>query len=54
MVEYAKKERTQGLTQKWRELEERLARIRKEEERRRKLAQNAYRPSKKQVCVSHV
>jgi chromosome transmission fidelity protein 1 len=53
MLEYAKKERTQALTQKWRELEERLARIRKEEERRRKLAQNAHRPSKKQVCVSH-
>ncbi|KAE8548041.1 hypothetical protein EYB25_009834 [Talaromyces marneffei] len=48
MVEYAKKERTQALTQKWRELEARLARIRKEEERRRKLAQNAARPSKKQ------
>lgn len=49
MIEYAKKERTQALTQKWRELEERLARIRKEEERRMKLAQNPHRPSKKQV-----
>ncbi|EED14137.1 DNA helicase, putative [Talaromyces stipitatus ATCC 10500] len=48
MLEYSKKERTQALTQKWRELEERLARIRKEEERRKKLAQNPHRPSKKQ------
>lgn len=49
MVEFARKERTQALTQKWRELEERLARIRKEEERRRRLAHNTHRPSKKQV-----
>lgn len=52
MVEYAKKERTQALTQKWRELEERLARIRKEEERRRAPGQNPNRPIKRQVCVS--
>jgi chromosome transmission fidelity protein 1 len=49
MLEYSKKEKTQALTQKWRELEERLARIRKEEERRKKLSHSSQRPTKKQV-----
>lgn len=49
MLEYSKKEKTLALTQKWRELEERLDKIRKEEKRKKKLAHSSQRPNKKQV-----
>ncbi|KAL1962787.1 hypothetical protein VTN77DRAFT_9156 [Rasamsonia byssochlamydoides] len=47
MLEYSRKEKTRVLTEKWKDLEGRLARVRAEEERRRKASGNQERPKKK-------
>lgn len=49
MLEYSRKEKTRALTEKWKDLEVRLARVRAEEERRRQASGNQERPKKKMV-----
>ena len=48
MLEYSKQEKTHAVTQKWRELEERLAKIRREKERA-EVSYDHRRARKKQV-----
>lgn len=49
MREYAKKERTRAIVEKWKDLEERLARVRAEEEQRRTSAESQQRMRKRLV-----
>lgn len=53
MLEFSKKEKTKAVTEKWRELEKRLARVRREKEKEKEKADAArdpWRARKKQVC----
>lgn len=50
MLEFAKRESSRAITEKRKELEERLAKTRLEEEKQRLAIENAGRPHKKQVC----
>ena len=48
MLEYSKQEKTKAVTEKWRELEERLARVRREKEKA-EASHDPWRSRKKQV-----
>ena len=50
MLGFAKRESSRAITEKRKELEERLAKTKLEEEKQRLAIENAGRPHKKQVC----
>lgn len=52
MLEFSKQEKTKAVTEKWRELEKRLARVRREKEKA-EAAHDPWRSRKKQVCLGH-
>jgi chromosome transmission fidelity protein 1 len=49
MLEFSRKEKSRALTEKWKGLELRLAKVRKDEERQRKASSQQERPRKKLV-----
>ena len=52
MLDFAKRESRRAITEKKKELEERLAKTKLEEEKQRLAVENAGRPRKKQVCYN--
>lgn len=49
MLEYTKKEKSRRVTERWKELETRLAKIRADEEKRRKVSETAANFQKRMV-----